>query len=298
MSLKPLVSVVIPYYNNEDTIKSCIVSIVEQTLDDVIEIIIIDDASERKEALVNIDLLANNYKRYIKVITFNDNKGGGAARNFGIKYSKGDFIAFMDSDDLWFKHKLEKQLNSYITNTILTSRTLKGIDIDNGVILPKKIKMLNESCGDALFVYSKLIQTSTFFMSSDVAKKVMFNDTLVRHQDYDFLLRAECLGFNIIQSNDVLSFWREDDSIEKKKYMKKNARSTFFINWFLNYRKYMTIEAEIGYISKVIFSSCMKDFKIRMFTKFMIKNSYNISFLIRVFVNIIKWRFIRVFKRR
>lgn len=235
--MKPLISVVAPYYNNSETIESCINSVINQTTDEKIEIIIIDDASNDKVGLEKIKNKVIPCNRIINIIHLNENEGGAYARNVGIDESQGEFIAFIDSDDVWLENKIEIQISSYVENTILTSCSFKGESIDDAVVLPTKVKGVDEHCGEALFCNSKLIQTSTFFMSADVARTVKFNSNLRRHQDYDFLLRAEHLGINIIQSEDVLSFWSTKRTTEKKQFLKKNINSGFFIEWFEEYKK-------------------------------------------------------------
>lgn len=99
-----LISVVIPTYNREKTIKRCIDSIMNQTYP-VYEIIIVDDGSTDK----TIDIVEKEYQdQRIKIIR-QDHKGAQAARNAGIRAAGGKYIAFLDSDDEWFPNKLELQ---------------------------------------------------------------------------------------------------------------------------------------------------------------------------------------------
>jgi len=98
-----LVSVIIPTYNREDLVCEAIQSVLEQTYRNF-EIIVVDDGStdDTKQALIP-------YKDRITYI-YQENQGGAAARNTGIKAAKGKYIAFLDSDDLWFPQKLERQV--------------------------------------------------------------------------------------------------------------------------------------------------------------------------------------------
>ena len=99
-----LISVIIPLYNGINSIERAIKSILDQTYKKV-EIIVVDDGSTDNGA----NLLKFNYPN-IKVIQ-QKNRGVAAARNRGIKESKGDFVAFLDQDDQWLFEKLEKQNN-------------------------------------------------------------------------------------------------------------------------------------------------------------------------------------------
>ncbi len=88
---KPLISIIIPSYNEEDYIKKCINSLLNQSYE-VIEIIVIDDGSTDK----TFELL-RNYKNKIKLLK-QDHKGPGIARNIGAKKAKGRILVFVDSD--------------------------------------------------------------------------------------------------------------------------------------------------------------------------------------------------------
>src|SRR4030042_587586 len=99
----PKVSVIITTYNRVHFVCEAIDSVLNQTFKDF-EIIVVDDGStdNTKEAL----------KRYSKNIfyIYQSNKGRSQARNTGLKVAKGDYIAFLDDDDIWVPHKLEKQV--------------------------------------------------------------------------------------------------------------------------------------------------------------------------------------------
>lgn len=102
-------SVVIPMYNSKDTIIQTIESVYSQTRFDLIdEIIIVDDGSiDNSVTLIN-DYIELKKCKKIKLIK-KENGGAASARNIGIINSKNEFIALLDSDDIWEKDKIEKQ---------------------------------------------------------------------------------------------------------------------------------------------------------------------------------------------
>lgn len=117
MNLAPLVSIILPTYNREKYISKAIKSVIEQTYTNW-ELLVIDDGStDRTESIVK------SFKdKRIKYI-YQENSGKpSVARNKGIDLSIGEYIAFIDSDDLWTTDKLEKQM-SYLLNVNL------GIDM-------------------------------------------------------------------------------------------------------------------------------------------------------------------------
>jgi glycosyltransferase involved in cell wall biosynthesis len=104
-----LVSVIIPTYNRSKLLKECLNSILKQTYDDF-EILIIDDGStdDTEQIVVNLDKRVN-YHRLQKTGNIS------TLRNYGVRHSRGEHIAFCDDDDIWHPQKLEIQL-AYIEN--------------------------------------------------------------------------------------------------------------------------------------------------------------------------------------
>ena len=100
----PVLSVVIPAYNNASTLAEAIASVRSQDVP-CPEIIVVDDGSSDATNQV-IDDLAGHDLRLIR----QPNGGPGAARNTGITAARGEWIAFLDGDDLWLPSKLELQL--------------------------------------------------------------------------------------------------------------------------------------------------------------------------------------------
>lgn len=108
------VSIIMPYYNSAKYIKETVSSIINQTFTNW-ELIIINDCSTATDTdfvLHSIESLDNR----IKILKTNKNGGAGVARNVGIEYAKGEYLAFCDSDDWWYPTKLEEQLNYMIEN--------------------------------------------------------------------------------------------------------------------------------------------------------------------------------------
>lgn len=106
----PLVSVIIPVYNGEKTIRETLESVLNQTFQDF-EVIIINDGSQDTtlEVINSIQDLRLNVFSY-------PNGGQGASRNRGLSHASGQYIAFLDADDLWTHDKLEKQLQALEEN--------------------------------------------------------------------------------------------------------------------------------------------------------------------------------------
>ena len=106
MTTLPLVSVVIPTYNNSKYIVESVNSILKQTYRNY-EIIIVDDGSTD-----NTKIVLDRYIKKQKILYYyQENSGPSKARNYGVLKSKGKYIAFNDADDIWVRQKLEWQVD-------------------------------------------------------------------------------------------------------------------------------------------------------------------------------------------
>ena len=107
----PKVSVIVPIYNVEKYLEKCINSLLSQTLEDI-QIILVNDGSKDNSGNIAREYEKNNKNRIIYVEK--ENGGLSDARNYGLKYATGDFIAFLDSDDYIEKNAYEKMYNKAI----------------------------------------------------------------------------------------------------------------------------------------------------------------------------------------
>lgn len=105
-----MVSVIMPVYNGEKYIKFAIDSVLNQTLKDF-EFIIVNDGSKD-----NTENIIKSYKDERIKYYYKKNSGPGIARNFGMSLAKGEFIAFIDSDDIYMPNKLEEQVKALTNN--------------------------------------------------------------------------------------------------------------------------------------------------------------------------------------
>ncbi|WP_286315789.1 glycosyltransferase family 2 protein, partial [Romboutsia ilealis] len=104
---KNLVSIITPMYNSEKFIEATIKSVINQTYKDW-EMIIVDDCSTDNSPNIVKPYVENDSR--IKYIRVEFNQGVSHARNLALEQANGQFIAFLDSDDIWDEEKLEKQI--------------------------------------------------------------------------------------------------------------------------------------------------------------------------------------------
>lgn len=164
-----MISVIIPMYNAENTIITCINSVLNQTYNRKIEIIIVNDgSSDNSQRIVEKIIKENLTNTIIKLI--NKNNGGvSSARNTGLTLTKGEYIALLDSDDEWLPEKLEKQINVFISDNEVSF--IGGL-IDKPVNVKKEVIEISLS----KLIFKNYFQPSTVMFKKEVLDKVGFFD--------------------------------------------------------------------------------------------------------------------------
>lgn len=132
---EPLVSIIMPMYNAKRFIEDTINSIRSQTYQNW-ELLITDDKSN--DGSINIVKAYMKEDNRIKLRVLEENRGGAVARNTSIRDSKGKYIAFLDSDDIWKREKLKKQIKFMESNNYKFTYTNYELMSEDGVLLNKK----------------------------------------------------------------------------------------------------------------------------------------------------------------
>jgi len=244
----PLVSVIIPTYNRADLVVRAINSAIKQYYKNL-EIIVIDDASvDRTEA--TIKEITDARLRYIRHQT---NGGGAKARNTGIENAKGEYIAFLDSDDVWLPNKIELQLEAIKNqreSEKIVSFTQFQLDTGSKIsILPSRGKNQQEAVADYLFVGGGEILTSTLMIARSLAVATKFRPELRKHQDLDFSLRLEAKGaiFNFLEQ--PLTVWYDEHRSDR---ISKLSNYQLSLNWVREYESSISAKATKGFLVKEV----------------------------------------------
>lgn len=229
--IKKLVSVIIPTYNRAHLISEAIESVVNQTYKDL-EIIVVDDGS-----LDNTEKIVRKWQEKDKRIFYikhEKNRGISAARNTGISYSKGDYLAFLDDDDIWLHQKIEVQMKEMMKSDFdLLFSNLYFWDSKKNTKY-KAFELNPLSMGrDVLGILIKknFGTTSTAFLRKSILKKVgFFDETLPPSEDYDLWLRIVYNGFKIGFIEEPLILYRiHSIQMTKKLYVMRTSRLKVFI---------------------------------------------------------------------
>lgn len=174
--MSELVSIITPMYNAEEYISYAIESVLNQEYQNW-EHLVIDDGSS--DTSIEIVKKYANIDKRIKLIQLEENGGVASARNYGLKIARGEYIAFLDSDDMWKTDKLRKQLQFMKLHNAVFSYT--GYDICNseGVLLKSIIPKRTRLC------YKDLLKSNDMACCTIVIKKeISLNMPNIGHEDY------------------------------------------------------------------------------------------------------------------
>ena len=200
-----LISIIFPYYKKKKFLRDSVNSILNQTYQNF-EILLIDD--EVSEDSLGFLEEINKCDPRIHLIKNEYNMGAGESRNRAIKFSKGQYIAFCDCDDLWKNNKLELQLGFMKKFNLNFSHTSYEIIDENK-------KILGHREVDDEVNFNKLINSCDIGLSTVMVNKVVFNDAEHRFakiktkEDYVLWLILAKNGFKIIGINENLTSWRK-----------------------------------------------------------------------------------------
>ena len=203
MKKKPLISIVITYYRKRKFIEKTINSILSQTYKNYELIFVYDD--EVKNEINFLKKILTKIKRK-KIIINSKNLGVAKARNIAIKRSKGLYIAFIDSDDLWKKNKLYNQLNFMQKNSYYFTFTSYGIIDEKDKVIGER-KVFFDANYNNLY-YSNFIGLNTVMIHKRLISKISF-PSLKTQEDFALWLKLARNGFKLKHLNQSLSFWRK-----------------------------------------------------------------------------------------
>ncbi|NBU81813.1 MAG: glycosyltransferase family 2 protein [Flavobacteriaceae bacterium] len=174
-----LVSIITPTYNSEKFISATIQSVQNQTYSNW-ELIIIDDCSSDN----TVEIINNKIKldSRIKLHSLNENKGTGVARNLGITVSKGSYISFLDSDDLWKPNKLERQLDFMKENNLAFTFSFYECIDESGISLNIRKEAPSPTTYNKLF-FCNYIGNSTVIYNVEILGKIPINQ-IRKRQDW------------------------------------------------------------------------------------------------------------------
>lgn len=203
-----LISVIIPAYNAEKTVAKTIGSVLNQTINDL-ELIVIDDGSKDK----TLEIASAIKDPRIKVFSY-PNSGVAVSRNRGISLATGEYISFIDADDLWTPDKLEAQLKALQENTqaAVAYSWTNMIDQEDNFVSKGRHKNISGDVYSYLLLTNFLESGSNPLIRTQALKEVgNFDESLKHSQDWDMYLRlAARYHFAVVCQPQIL--YRKSDN--------------------------------------------------------------------------------------
>ena len=248
MNNKDYVDIILPNFNSSKYIEKTLKSIFVQSYKKW-KLIIIDDCSNNKTKNI---LKKYSKNKKIKIYWLKKNQGAGFCRNYGISRSYSKYIAFIDSDDIWKKNKLENQLTFMKKNNYKFTYTYYDAFKDSKISSVRTVKP-REKYDFKNFIKDTSIATSTMMIKGELARKFEFTDTKIC-EDYFYkccMLKeidyAHCL-------NQSLTLYR----IRKDSMQSNKIRNLYWI-WKINkeFNRFNFLD-NLKSVSSISFSSLKK----------------------------------------
>lgn len=209
------VSIIMPAYNCEKYIAKSIASVIAQTYSNW-ELLVCDDCSTDGTKAI-VESLSENDSR-IRCMTTPENVGASEARNYGIKNATGRYLAFLDSDDIWYPEKLEKQIafmqekNCVLSSTAYEHITENGEKTGRVVVPPKKA-----GYNYCLYVGNCIGNSTAIYDMSKHGK--IYVPTIRKRNDFALWLKILKKGGKSYGMPEVLvSYCNRSDSLSKHKF--------------------------------------------------------------------------------
>ena len=233
---KTEVDIILPNYNSSEFIEQTIDSVIGQTHKNW-NLIIVDDCSDEKTKKI---LNKYSQNKNIQIVFLDKNKGAAFCRNHALELSKSEYVAFLDSDDVWFPDKLTKQINfmkknnynftytNYTLNRkdrygLYKNQWVRGYDISNqNSIRPR------EKYNFDIFIKDTSIATSTMMIKGELARKYKFTDTKICEDYFYKCSILKEIGYAYCLNESDTLYRIRKDSLQSKK-----LRNLYWI-WKIN----------------------------------------------------------------
>lgn len=221
-----LTSIIMPVFNSEKTLRDSVRSIQAQTVPEW-ELILVDDRSRDGSATLIRELASEDSR--IKPLLLDSNRGAALARNAGLELADGRYVAFLDSDDLWYPQKLEKQIQLHrSTDAGLSFTDYEWID-PSGTDLGVVVRASDSPTWTELTWGNNIGLSTSMLDTTKVGKPPMRNLRL----NHDFALWLELLrqGCRAVRVPEVLVSYRVLPGS-----LSQNKLESAWLNWVILHR--------------------------------------------------------------
>ena len=258
MSALPLVSILMPLNNKASYVAEAIESVLNQTYPNI-ELIIIDDGSTDGSFNIAKQFISDKVQLYKQV-----NKGVSAARNAAFEYSKGDFIQYLDADDVLDSRKIEEQvtiLRGYSHSVLATAKRFYFQKEIAKIWQPNEILILEKNYDDmSAFLLDEaansILLHAWLIPRSLIEKAEKWDETMTIFEDRDFYLRLVPLASKIIYCPNAICYYRLLTMEHHKKRNKVTDLSTV-LRYFSRFETYFRSENTALYNQSRFVLACL-----------------------------------------
>lgn len=209
----PLVSAIIPTFNRAQSLEKAVASVLDQSYANI-EIIVVDDGSTDGSA----EMIRDQFSSRVRILRLPRNRGVSYARNRGIELSRGSFIAFLDSDDLWEPEKTARQLAFMRGDPDILISQSDEIWFRHG----RRVNPCKHHKKPSGFIFAEslplcAVSPSAVMMRRRFFAQVgLFDEDLPACEDYDLWLRAACrYPISLLSENLVVKYGGHKDQLSR-----------------------------------------------------------------------------------
>jgi len=227
-----MISIIIPTYNNSNQLIRAVLNVLSQNVDDI-EIIIIDDASTDDTEL-KIKEMRNSKIKYFKQPK---NMGVTSSRIRGIKKSSGEYIGFLDHDDLWLNNKLEKQLKLMIQKNLdfVMSDYIINDMVDN-LQYEKSLKAFSSNFKKNIVIHPGPFFQCCLFKRSFILQNINeFDPKAEPSEDWDFFISISKMNPKIDNINEHMFQWNLSHKSQTSNYYNESCAIEYIITKHKDY---------------------------------------------------------------
>ena len=248
--MTPTVSVLIPTRNRPSLLRRALDSVLAQTFVDYEIVVVVDGPDAETE-----ELLRTEPDLRLRFHVNPAATGGGAARNEAIRQAGGQWIAFLDDDDVWMPTKLERQMERLTPDAgdVISFTRLIAQAPHGGYVWPRRGPRAGEHISEYLFARRSLfageggVQTSTIVAPRRLALATPMDESLQRLQDIDWLLRAVASGARLDFCPEVLTTWHIEGS--RATITSQHQRDwRLLYDWIVAHRQLVTPRAYAAFL--------------------------------------------------
>ncbi|WP_209332845.1 glycosyltransferase family 2 protein [Lunatimonas salinarum] len=268
------ISIVIPTYNRAHVLSRAIDSVLSQTYSNW-ELLIVDDGSSDNTEVLVADYIKKDAR--IKYFKRPEDRlrGGNACRNIGAERAAGKYVAYLDSDDYWKETRLvecvkfiEKEQPDCFYSGITSYNNYRYEEVKSRAI------QIDETALDFLVNWDTTALPSTYLLKKEILSDIIWDETLLRHQDWDFFIR--------ISKKNTWKYFENHDVYyvkERKKFKYIDILSCLKV--YNKYKNELTNKKKANKYLRLMMEYCSKSFThikyVKKYNELLIENNYTFT---------------------